>query len=78
MSRDKLWDGGKLILPRALFRSALWRRLTPEQRSVVMAMWVLANYTDSGFAYGPERVDVERGELAHSLDTIAQEAGVSI
>lgn len=73
-----IWAEGYVMIPRALFRSAMWHALTAEQRSVVVALWALANFRAGGFQYGSERIDVGRGELAHSLAGIAEQAAVSI
>lgn len=66
------------MIQRQIQSSDIWLSISAEQRSVFMSMLLLANWTPGRFMYGAEWVEVGRGELAHSLDTIAKHAKVSI
>ncbi len=71
-------EGGFLAIHRRLRSSALFRSLSAEQRSVFFMILLLANRKDGRFLDGGDWVVVHRGELAHSLATLAAEAAVSV
>jgi hypothetical protein len=71
-------ERGFLVIQRQIQSSDVWLSISAEQRSVFMSMLLLANWTPGRFLYGSEWVEVGRGELAHSLETIAKHAKVSI
>lgn len=71
-------EGGFVVLHRRIESWPLWRSLRGEQRHVVTTILLLANWGDGTFWYGTTPVKVGRGELAHSLETIAERAAVSI
>jgi len=71
-------EHGFIVIQRRVQSSAIWRSLTGEQRSVFLSLLLLANWGEDRFMYGTEWVEVGRGELAHSLETIAEHAAVSV
>ena len=71
-------ERGFIVIQRQIQSSPIWLSLTAEQRSVFDSLLLLANWAPGRFMYGTEWVEVGRGELAHSLDTIAKHARVSI
>jgi hypothetical protein len=73
-----LRERGFVTLQRQVQSSPVWLSLTGEQRSVFISLLLLANWVPGRFMYGTEWVEVDRGELAHSLETIAKHAAVSI
>jgi hypothetical protein len=71
-------ERGFIVVHRRVRSSALYRSLTAEQRSVFYTLLLLANWKDGQMRVGEVAETVARGELAHSLATIAKEAKVSI
>jgi hypothetical protein len=71
-------ERGFIVVQRQIQSSPLWLSLSGEQRSVFMSILLLANWLPGRFMFGTEWVEVGRGELAHSLETIAKHASVSI
>jgi hypothetical protein len=71
-------ERGFIVVHRRVRSSALYQSLTAEQRSVFYALLLLANWKDGQMRVGEVAETVARGELAHSLATIAKEAKVSI
>ena len=71
-------EGGWVAVHRRLRSSELYRSLTAEQRSVFVTLLLLANWADRPAFLGRTWVTILRGELAHSLVTIAADAAVSV
>lgn len=69
---------GWITLHRKLLRSPVWRSLTEGQRCAFVAMLLLANYSPTKARWRDKWYPVGRGELSHSLETIADEACVSV
>jgi hypothetical protein len=70
-------EAGFVVLHRRIGSWPLWRSLRAEQRHVVTTILLLANWAPGSFWYGTTEVKVGRGELAHSLEAIAEAAGTS-
>jgi hypothetical protein len=70
--------GGFIKLHRRVASSALWRSMTAEQRAVMIQLLFLANWKPDVARWKDHFYRVERGELSHSLTTIAREAGTSV
>lgn len=68
---------GWITLHRKLLRSPVWRSLTEGQRCAFVTMLLLANYVPSKARWRDQWYAVGRGELSHSLETIAGEARVT-
>jgi hypothetical protein len=71
-------EGGFIVVHRRLRSSRLYRSLTGEQRSVFHSVLLLANWKPDAILVAGKWHEVKRGELAHSLETIAGEAAVSV
>jgi hypothetical protein len=71
-------EGGFIVVHRKLRSSRLYRSLTGEQRSVFHSVLLLANWKPDAILVAGKWHEVKRGELAHSLETIACEAAVSV
>lgn len=71
-------EGGFIVVHRRLRSSRLYRSLTGEQRSVFHTVLLLANWKPDAILVAGKWHEVKRGELAHSLETIAGEAAVSV
>lgn len=71
-------EGGFVAVHRRLRSSPVFRSLSAPQRSVFLTILLLANWKEGRFLRGGAWIVVHRGELAHSLETIADEAAVSV
>lgn len=71
-------EGGFIKLHRKVDSSALWRSLTAEQRAVMVEVLFLANWKPARARWKDQWYEVGRGELSHTLATIAAEARVSV
>lgn len=71
-------EGGFIVIHRRVRSSPLYRSLTAEQRSVFLSILLLANWKPGAILVGDQWHTVHRGELAHSIETIAGEAAVSV
>jgi hypothetical protein len=69
---DQPRERGFIPFDRALFESEMLRSFTAQQRAVVLELYGLANWAPRPFFARGERIEVGRGELAHSLRTIAE------
>ena len=71
-------DGGWITLHRKVRGSDLWRSLRADQRGVFVTLLLLANWAPRKARWGEHWYVVGRGELSHTLQTIAREAGASV
>jgi hypothetical protein len=69
---------GWVKLWRRLRSSPLWRGLRADQKGVVVTLVLLANWKPAQARWHGKPYEVARGELAHSLDEIASEAGCTV
>lgn len=69
---------GWVVLHRKVRRSELWRSLRADQRGVLVTLLLLANWKPKRVRYGDEWFELRRGELYHTLQTIAGEANCSV
>jgi hypothetical protein len=71
-------EGGFIKIHRRIMSWPLYRYMSGEQRIVVIHLVLLANWQPGDFWYAGHKVSIGRGELAHSLQAIAADAGVSV
>jgi hypothetical protein len=71
-------ERGFIVLLRRVQSSALWRSLRADQRGVFVTMLLLANWRTAKARWRDQWYAVERGEFAHTLQTIAVEANASV
>lgn len=71
-------EGGFFVTHRRLWSSPVYMSLTGEQRSVFHTLLYLANWKDNPVMLFGEWHTIKRGELFHSLSTIAKASNVSI
>lgn len=69
-------EGGYIKLHRRLKSWPLWRSMSPLQRMVWLEMLFAANWKDDVLWYGTKRIEVKRGQLAHSEAELARRAEV--
>jgi hypothetical protein len=72
-----LREGGFIVLHRRIRSWPLWHFMSAEQRMVWVQILLDANWKDSEAWDGAERFTVKRGQMIHSENTIATNAGVS-
>lgn len=71
-------EGGFIKLHRRILSSPDLTGFRGEHFAVFVQLLFLANWKPGHFWVGKYRVDVDRGELAHSLQQIAKEANTSV
>lgn len=71
-------EGGYIKLHRRVLGSPLWRSMSAEQRGVFVELLFLANWKAQQARWKEHWYEVGRGELSHSLATIAKEAATSV
>lgn len=69
-------EGGFIKLHRRIQSWPLWRAMSPLQRMVWLEMLFAANWKDDVLWYGTRRIEVRRGQLAHSEAELARRAEV--
>ncbi|WP_242394835.1 DnaA N-terminal domain-containing protein [Anaeromyxobacter oryzisoli] len=69
---------GWVKLWRRLRSSPLWRSLRADQKGVLATLLLLANWKPGQARWHGRPYEVARGELAHSLEEIAEEAGCTV
>jgi hypothetical protein len=69
---------GFIALHRALLDKPIWRKSTPEQKSILITLLLLANHKEEEWEWQGKRFKVMPGQFITSLESIAKAAGVSI
>lgn len=77
MSEDRR-ELGFVVLLRQVQSSDLWRSLRADQRGVFVQLLLLANWKPRKARWKDQWYEVGRGELAHTLATIAEESAASV
>lgn len=78
MLPDSDREGGFIVIQRRIQSSDLWRSLRGDQRAVFMTLLLLANWKPAKARWRDQWYEVKRGELSHSMSSIAEEANVGI
>lgn len=76
MTTDR--EGGYIKIHRRVRSSPVWQALRADQRWVTVEILLAANWKPSTASWHGRMYEVARGELAHTLATIAERAGVSV
>jgi hypothetical protein len=71
-------ERGFIVIQRQILSSALWQSLRGDQRGVMISILLLANWTSSRARWKGEWFEVGRGELAHTIQTIAKHSNASV
>ena len=69
---------GWIKLYRELLDKAIWKDSTPEQKTVLITLLLMANHTDSEWEWKRERLHCSPGQFRTSLDHIAAMCGKGI
>lgn len=75
---DERRERGFIVLLRQVRSSALWRGLSAAQKGVTVTILLLANWRPRRARWGASWYEVQRGELSHTLESIAEEAGCTV
>ncbi len=79
IGRDEMdREAGFIVIHRRILSSPVYRSLSAEQRSVLLILLLKANWKDVPIMFGGDWQIIRRGELFHSLASIAEIAGVGV
>ena len=65
-------------LYRNLLEKPIWKQSTPEQKSILVTLLMMVNYTDSEWEWKGELYTCAPGQVVTSLETITQKCGKGI
>jgi hypothetical protein len=71
-------ERGFIVVQRQIQSSALWLSLNAKQRAVMIQLILMANWAPSRARWKGEWYEVDRGELSHTMATIAAASKVSV
>lgn len=69
---------GYIHLWRKLLKKPIWLKSTPEQRSVLIAILLMANFYENEWEWKGEKFQVEPGQFITSLESIRKKSGQGI
>ncbi len=69
---------GFIALHRELLDKPIWKKSTPEQKSILITLLLLANHEETEWEWQGKKFKVQPGQFITSLESIAKKAGVSI
>ncbi len=69
---------GWICLHRCLLNKPIWKKSTPEQRSVLITLLLMANHEPSEWEWMGEKFSVNPGQFVTSLDSIKDMSGNGI
>jgi len=69
---------GYIHLWRRLLKKPIWLKSTPEQRSVLIAILLMANFYENEWEWKGEKFKVEPGQFITSLESIRKKSGQGI
>lgn len=71
-------NDGYIKVWRRLFEHPIWLNSTPEQKSILMALMGLANYSDCKWEWNGKEFDLKRGQMITSTASIMRKCGKGI
>lgn len=69
---------GWIKLHRSLLEKSIWNDSTPEQKTILITLLMMANHQDVEWEWKGEKYKAESGQFITSLDSIAQKSGSGI
>ena len=69
---------GWIKLYRKLLESSAWKCTTPEQRCVLVAIMLMANYSDNKWLWKGKQFTCKKGQFITSLQSLSEKACVSV
>ena len=71
-------DTGFIIVYRALLDNPIWLRSTPEHKSILITLLLLANHGKARWEWMGQKFDVNPGQFVTSLESIRKKTGKGI
>jgi len=71
-------DYGWISLWRELLKKPIWKQSTPQQRSVLITILLMANHEESEWEWKGKKFKVKPGEFVTSLESIRKNSGSGI
>lgn len=71
-------SAGFIVLHRELIEKPIWLNSTPEQRSILIALLIMANHKAHQWEWKGQKFTCERGQVITSLDSIAASSGKGV
>ena len=71
-------DNGYIKLHRTLMDKPIWIKSTPEQKSILVTLLLMANHRDSEWEWMGEKFIVKPGQFITSIDSIRRQTGRGI
>lgn len=68
-------DEGWVKLYRALLDKPIWKQSTPQHKSILITILLMANHEPNEWEWGGEKFKVQKGEFVTSLESIRKSAG---
>lgn len=69
---------GWIKLHRELIDKPIWRESTPEQKTVLMTILLMANHKENQWEFKGEKYNVKPGQFITSLKSIAEKSGAGV
>lgn len=69
---------GWIRLYRELLEKPIWKCSTPEQKTILITLLLMANHKENEWVWGGRRFKVKKGEFVTSLESIRKSAGKNI
>jgi DNA replication protein DnaD len=69
---------GFIALHRELLDKPIWKKSTPEQKSILVTLLLLANHEETEWEWMGQRFKVAPGQFVTSLESLAEKSGTSI
>ena len=69
---------GWFKMHRALFKKAVWKTSSPEQKTILITLLSMVNYTPNEWEFKGEKFVCQPGQMITSLKSITKEAGKNI
>jgi len=69
---------GFIALHRELLDKPIWKKSTPEQKSVLITLLLLANHEETEWEWQGKKLIVKPGQFVTSLETLSSKSGVSV
>jgi len=71
-------ENGWISLWRELLDKPIWKQSTPEQKTVLITVLLMANHEESEWEWNCKKFKVMPGEFVTSLESIRKKAGPGI
>jgi len=69
---------GYILLYRELLKKPIWVKSTPEQKTILVTLLLMASYTDNEWEWGGKKFIVKPGQFITSINSIISKCGKGI